>query len=226
LQRDLINEVKYLQRMETKFTEQQSLEVISEMVTRARNNIKKGSGNYMIFWGILVSSTALLNIVLAYLLVYYSKASNLSFWIWLIMIPGLIVSKWMQRKIDRESIVKTHIDHIISSAWNGFMLAAYLFIFIIFALSFSTHVYHYFNLINPVLLLFMGVSEYVTAKACRFKPFLYGAISSWTGAVACMFAIPLFADGVAIQLFILAICMVIGYVIPGFKLNKKAEEHV
>ncbi|GHT50481.1 hypothetical protein FACS189440_17970 [Bacteroidia bacterium] len=212
--------------METKLTEQQSLSVINEMINRAQNNIKKGSGNYMIFWGYLVSATALLNIAFIYLLVYSSKSPNLSFWVWLIMIPGLIISKWMQRKIDRESIVKTHIDDIIASTWNAFMFAGYLFVFIIFVLSFSTHVYVYFYLINPVLLLFMGVSEYVTAKACRFKPFFYGAISSWTGAVACMCAIIFFTNGVAVQMLILAVCMVIGYVIPGIKLNKKAEEHV
>jgi hypothetical protein len=223
LQRELIIKRK---NMETKLTEQQSLAVINEMINRAQNNIKKGSGNYMIFWGYLVSATALINILLIFLLVHYSIPSYLSFWIWLIMIPGLIISKWMQRKIDRASIVKTHIDDIISSAWNGFMFASYLFVFIIFVLSFSTHVYVYFYLINPVLLLFMGVSEYVTAKACRFQPFFYGAISSWTGSVACMCAIIFFTKGVAVQMFILAVCMVIGYVIPGIKLNKKAEEHV
>ncbi|GHT12384.1 hypothetical protein FACS189426_15690 [Bacteroidia bacterium] len=212
--------------METKLTEQQSLEVITKMIAQAQSNIKKGSGNYMIFWGCLVSATALLNIALAFLLAYHSKATNLSFWIWLIMIPGLFFSKWMQRKIDQEAIVKTHIDHIINSTWNGFMVASYLFIFLIFALSYSTHVYYYFYLINPILLLFMGVSEFITAKACRFKPFFYGAISSWIGSVACICALILFTKGVVIQMFILAVCMVIGYVIPGIKLNKKAEAHV
>jgi hypothetical protein len=212
--------------METKFTEQQGLEVITEMITRARNNIKKGSGNTMIFWGILVASTALLNVALIFLLDHYSKNPGLSFWIWLVTIPGIIVSKLMDRKIDRESIVKTHIDHIISSIWNGFMLAAYLFLFFIFILSFSTHVYYYFYLINPVLLLFMGISEYITAKACRFTPFFYGAISSWIGAMICVLAILLFTEGVVVQMVILAICMVSGYVIPGFQLNKLAEKNV
>jgi hypothetical protein len=212
--------------METKFTEQQSLEVITEMITRARNNVQKGSGDTMIFWGILVASTALLNIALAFLLIYYSKASNLSFWIWTIMIPGLIISKWMQRNIDKKSIVKTHIDHIISATWNGFMFAAYLFIFIIFVLSFSTHVYYYFYLINPVLLLLMGVSQYITAKACRFKPFLYSAIASWAGAVACVFSIILFTNGVLVQMLILTVCMIVGYVVPGYQLNKIAKKNV
>jgi hypothetical protein len=212
--------------METKFTEQQSLEVITEMITRARNNVQKGSGNTMIFWGYFISATSLINIAIAFFLVHYSINSNLSFWIWSITIPGVFVSKWIQRKEDKKLIVKTHIDHIVSSIWNGFMLGAYLFVFIIFTLSFSTHVYYYFYLINPVLLLFMGISQYVTAKTCRFKPFLYAALASWTGAVACVFSIILFTEGVIVQMAVLSVCMIVGYVIPGFKLNKLAEKHV
>jgi hypothetical protein len=212
--------------METKLTEQQSLDVITEMITRARNNVQKGSGNYMIFWGFFISSISLINIAIAFILIHYSINTNLSFWIWTITIPGLFVSRWIQRRDGKKKIVKTHIDHIVSSVWNGFMLGAYLFIFIIFTLSFSTHVYSYFNLINPVLLLFMGISQYVTAKACRFNPFLYGAIASWIGAVACVFSIILLEEGVLVQMLILAACMIIGYVIPGFKLNKLAEKYV
>jgi small nuclear ribonucleoprotein (snRNP)-like protein len=212
--------------METKFTEQQSLEVIKEMIDRARNNVQKGSGNYMIFWGSLVAFTALMNLVLVYVLYKMSKETYFSFYVWLLMIPGVIISKLMDRRIDKTSLVKTHIDHIIASIWNGFMLSTFLFIGIIFVLSFSMRIYEYFYLINPVIMLLLGVSEFATAKVCRFKPFLYGAIAFWTGAVACMFASLLFAEGVAIQMIVLSICMVVGFVIPGCHLNKLAKKHV
>ncbi|MDR0865755.1 MAG: hypothetical protein LBO74_12610 [Candidatus Symbiothrix sp.] len=212
--------------METKWTEQQSLEVITEMIDRARNNIKKGSGNCMIFWGGLVAFTALLNIALAYLLVYMAKESYLSFYVWLLMIPGILISKWMESKIDRTAIVKTHIDHIISSVWNGFLLSVILFLVIIFTLAFSLQIYCYLYLINPVIMLLVGASEFTTARACRFKPFLHGAIAFWTGALACMFALVLFTEGVAVQMVILATCMIIGFVIPGYQINKKAGEYV
>jgi hypothetical protein len=212
--------------METKLTEQQSLEVITEMIDRARNNIKKGSGNQMIFWGCLVSFTALANIALAYLLYSLSEETYFSFYIWLLMIPGIIISQVINRKTDKQSLVKTHIDHIISSVWNGFLLAVIIFVGIIFTLSFSLHVYSYFYLINPVIMLLVGVSEFVTAKACRFKPFFYGAMAMWTGALACMFALLTFTEGVAVQMIILSVCMIAAFVIPGYKLNQLAEKHV
>jgi hypothetical protein len=212
--------------METKLTEQQSLEVIAEMITRARNNIQKGSGNYLIFWGYLVAFTALANIALVYILQYMSIETYFSFYVWLLMIPGVIASQLIDRKMDKTSLVKTHIDHIISAQWNGFMLAVALFVGIIFVFALSMHVYHYFYLINPVIMLFVGVSEFATAKACRYKPFLYGAIAMWTGAVACTLALLLFTEGVAVQMVILAACMIIGFVIPGYKLNKLAKKYV
>ena len=57
--------------METKFTEQESLAIISKMIEQARNNLQKGSGNSMIFIGLSVAFTAILNVILA--LVFLSK---------------------------------------------------------------------------------------------------------------------------------------------------------
>ncbi|MDR2293050.1 MAG: hypothetical protein LBE11_06200, partial [Prevotellaceae bacterium] len=54
--------------METKFTEQESMEIITEMIHRARNNVQKGAGTFMVFWGSMVALTALLNIALIYIL--------------------------------------------------------------------------------------------------------------------------------------------------------------
>jgi hypothetical protein len=210
--------------MDTHLTEQQSLDVITEMINRAQNNIEKGSGNYMIFWGLLVAFTALSNIVLASVL----ENPNQSFMIWWLMVPGGIISFLMERKHKREAIVKTHIDYIINAVWKGFMLSAIIFILLVYAVSYSWKTYDYFRMINPVILLLIGVAEFVTAKACRYKPFLYGAISVWTGTLACMFVMILAPDNwlVAAQFVILAVCMIIGFVIPGFQLNKKAKKHV
>jgi hypothetical protein len=82
-------------------------------------------------------------------------------------------------------------------------------------------------MINPVIILIVGIGEFVTAKACRFRPFMHGAIAMWTGSLASTLAIILFANtyGVLVQFVILAVCMIVGFVIPGYKLNKLAEEH-
>ncbi|MDR3132840.1 MAG: hypothetical protein LBU42_02305 [Prevotellaceae bacterium] len=213
--------------METKFTEQESLAVISEMINRARNNIHKGAGTFMIYWGYMVAIAALLNVILAYVLHSLSIPTNYSFLIWWIMVPAWIVSFILEKKIDRSAIVKTHIDHFISSIWKAFGISNIIFLFIIFGLSYALQEFnHFFYLTNPIILLFTGIGEFATAKMSRFRPFLHGAIAQWIGSSTCALSIMLFknGNGVLVQFIILAICMVIGFIIPGYKLNKLAKE--
>jgi hypothetical protein len=208
--------------METKWTEQQSLEVINEMINRARNNVQKGSGNYFIFWGVLVAFTALLNLILAYSL----KNPDQSFWVWILMIPGGLISYLLARKIDKSKIVKTHIDNIVACIWKGYMFSIIIFLLIVYILSYHFHTYYYFLIINPIILSLIGIAEYVTAKACRFKLLLYGAWSMWIGAITCALTLLILDENVAAQFIILAVCMITGFVIPGYKLNKLAKQHV
>jgi hypothetical protein len=214
--------------MDTKFTEQESLAVISEMIDRARNNVQKGAGTFMIFWGATVAATALLNVALAYILWGMSVSANYSFHIWWLMLPAWAVSFMLERKTDRTAIVKTHIDKVISSVWKAFGISNAIFLLIVFGLSYSLQEYnHFFCLIHPIIILLTGIGEFITAKVCRFRPFLYGAIAMWAGSLACALAIILFkkGDGVIVQFFILAACMTIGFIIPGYKLNKLAKEN-
>ena len=122
-------------------------------------------------------------------------------------------------------MVKTHIDTIISSIWWGYIFSIYLFLFVLFCIGFGRKMYDLFFLINPVIFVLIGFAEFITAKVCRFKPYLYGAMIMWMGALACVAAMWVGVP-VVIQLIILALCMIFGFVIPGYLLNKKAEENV
>ncbi|GHU88818.1 hypothetical protein FACS1894174_04770 [Bacteroidia bacterium] len=206
--------------METKLTEQQSFELISEMITQARNNLQKNSGTAMIYNGLLVAFVALANVALVFIL------SNpvQSYWIWLLMIPGAFIDRMIDKKIDKENLVKTHIDKIVSATWRGFGYSVILFLIIIFGYGYSMQNPRIFILITPMIMLMTGFAEYITAKACRFKPFLYGAFIMWTGTLSCL-GTYLFLNywaGIA-HFFILAICMILAFVIPGYKLNKLAK---
>jgi hypothetical protein len=214
--------------MDTKFTEQESLAVISEMIHRARNNVQKNAGIFMIFWGYMVAIMALLNVALVFILHNMSISTYYSFNVWWLVLPAWIVSFVMKRKIDRSAIVKNHIDKVISSIWRAFGIANAIFIFIIFSLSCSLHEYnHFFYLINPIIILITGMGEFITAKVCRFRPFMHGAIAMWAGSLACTLAIIVFGNSYAVlvQFVILSVCMIVGFVIPGYKLNKLAKEN-
>jgi MFS family permease len=212
--------------METKFTEQESLAVINEMINRVRHNVQKGSGMFMIYWGIMVAVAALLNIVLVFILTSLSIPANYSFHIWWIMLPAWIVSFILERKVNRKAIVKTHIDNIISSVWQAFGISILIFLAFIFWLGFSSKAYGYFLLINPVIMLITAIGEYITAKACRFRPFMYGAIATWIGSLICAMAIVCASKPVIVQLAVLAITMIAGFVIPGYQINKIAQKDV
>jgi len=211
--------------METKLTEQESLSIISQMIEQARNNLRKGDGNGLIFAGVLVAFTAILNVIFAF--VFFKKGINVnhSTWVWCLMIPGTYIIHLIQKKADRESTVKTHIDSIIGSIWRSYLYAVLAFLVVIFSIGFGQKFYQVFVLINPFILIMLGQAEYATAKACRFRPYLYGAISMWLGALACA-GVMWFEEPVLIQFFILAVCMITGFVIPGYQLNKLANKDV
>jgi hypothetical protein len=209
--------------METKFTEQQSLALISEMIEQARNNFQKGSGNSMIFNGLTVSFLSLVNIVLILIL----PNPNQSFWIWMLMIPGTFITMMINKKARRISMRKTHIDSIISFAWIGFACAVCILLSVIFIIGFGMKYYQLFFLINPCIMIMVGLAEFITAKVCRFKSYFSGAFIMWTGAILCGLSL-YFTNAIAmiIQFSILVVCMITGFVIPGYQLNKKAKENV
>ena len=214
--------------METKFTEQESLAVISQMIEQAKNNLRKGGGNGLIFAGISVAFTAILNAILIFVFIKKGINTDLSMLAWCLMIPGSYIIFLIGKKEERKSTVKTHIDSIIGSSWKAYLYAVLVLLAVFFSSLFSQKVYGIFYLITPVILIMVGQAEYVTAKACRFKPYLYGAISMWLGALACIGTMWVKEPypPVIIQFLIFAVCMITGFVIPGYQLNKLADKDV
>lgn len=209
--------------METKFTEEQSLTLISEMIEQARNNFQKGAGTAFIFNGCAVAFTALFNVALIFLL----PNPYFSFWIWLLMIPFSITESLITKKRRKQAMVKTHIDTIISMTWRAFGNAVIILLILVFGYAIAMKDPRIYMLITPVILTMCGIAEFVTAKACRYKPILVGAYIMWVGALCCLAAYILWHPWSGISHFIiLAICMILGFVIPGYKLNQLGKEHV
>ncbi|MDR1886773.1 MAG: hypothetical protein LBQ70_02550 [Prevotellaceae bacterium] len=209
--------------METKFTEQESLAVISEMIDRARNNIQKGSANTMIFNGCTVAFVAVANFALLHLLP--EECRNKSFMVWWLMVPFSVVDHFMKRGIDRSAIVKTHIDSIIKAIWRGFGTSIVVLLVVIFSASYAFDKWTYTLFITPVIMIMVGIAQFAMSKVCRYRPFFWSAVYFWAGAVLCSFTYCVLKRG-DLHFLILAVCMIVGFVIPGYILNKKAEKNV
>jgi uncharacterized membrane protein len=207
--------------MEKNFTEQDSLILINEMINQAKNNVQKGAANSMILWGYATTIVAITNFILLHTL--DKTYSSYNIW-WLMILVG-VISAIINRKKEKESVVKTHIEKIVSSAWSGFVISVIIFLIIIFGTVFLTQSEVLTWVITPVILTIMGLAQYVTATACRYKLFFYGAAIFWAGALFCIISFYLF-PGPGTQFIILAACMILGLAMPGHMLNKKAIQHV
>ena len=206
--------------MENNFTEQDSMKLINEMISQARNNFQEGGIRTSIFSGYVVAATAFANFILIHTL----DDPNQSFWIWLTMIPMIIISRIIKRRYSRSATVKTHIDKIVRHIWNAFAISVAIFLITIYGTAYALHSGFLGILITPIILTMMGAAQFITSIACRFRPYLYGACIFWGGALICTLSY-IFASS-DIQFIILGICAILGLCVPGHIANRKAVKNV
>lgn len=206
--------------MEKNFSEQDSLKLINEMISQARDNFQEGNTYSSIFCGYIVAATALAN----FILIHTIEHPNQSYWIWLTMIPMTIISAIISRRQRKNAIVKTHIDKIISYIWVAFAISVSILLLSIYGTAYALKSSYLGILITPVILIMMGAAQFTTSITCRFRPYLYGACIFWVGALLCT-ASYLFGRG-DIQFIILGICAIIGLCVPGHIANRKATQNV
>ena len=199
--------------MDTNFNHEQSLALINEMISQARNNLQKERTYSLIFWGSVVALISLINCLLINIL----TTSEQSFLIWLLIFPAWGVSYFIDRSIDRSALVKTHIDKIGDMVWKGFGIGVLVFVLIINVVAHLTENYQMMMLINSVIMVIVGICEFASACIYRHKPWYWVAVLFWAGALSCAFL------EVDIQFIVLAVCMIFGFVVPGYMLNRKSK---
>ena len=201
--------------MEEKFNYEESLSLINEMITRAQNNVKKEKAYAIIFLGYVATAAA----VATYVLLHTQHNPRLCFWVWSVMIPAAVVSRFIERRLNGEKLIKTHIDKIGGAVWTGYMISVAVFLAVIFTVAFKFEIsYRIFLLIVPVILTMVGMGQYATACIYRSKMWYAVAAVFWVGAVVCAFL------NVDMQHLLFAVCMILGFVVPGHMMNRQAEK--
>ncbi len=206
--------------MENNFSEKDSLRIINEMIIQTRNNIQIGAASSMVFCGYFVAFAALAEVILINILDNPAQAN----WIWLSMIPMIIISSIIRRRKDRSAIVRTPIDRIIRHTWKGFMISVIVLLTILFSSGYIFNTWIVYVLITPFILLLIGLGQYVTGVTTKFKPFQIGAWIFWIGSLLCIILSFKVFNRAEIPFIILAICMITGFIIPGHTLNRLAKK--
>lgn len=206
--------------MEPNFDEKDSLRIINEMITQAQNNFRRGAADPSIFSGYFVAATAVLNFILLYTL----NNPLASFHVWWLMVPMVLISRYIGRRNTQKSGVKTHIDKIVGAIWTAFLISTPFFLLVVFLANYFFQTYHFSVMITPGILILNGMAQFGTARALRMKSYLYASFLFWIGSLACMGVFAMGAE--QFQFIILAVCTIFGLAVPGHILNRKAKEHV
>jgi hypothetical protein len=170
---------------EKRMTEQESLQLINEMIYKAKNHFHE-SGASALLWGSTIIFCSIVSLVNSYWRIKWLE----SVW-WLTfaaIIPQIIISirEAKQRKY------KAHTDDAMGGIWISFGIAVFL-------------VSYYTNEFKPagsasLFLILYGMPTLATGLAHRFKPMIIGGIVCWVCAIISFYT-PLRTD---LILFIIA----------------------
>lgn len=193
-----------MEKAENKFTEQESLAVIMNMIQTAKTNIRDESF-YFLLWGWLVFSASLSN----YFLIKYN--SGYASMAWMLMPVGGIITAIYGFRQHKQQKVKTYVDEFMKYVLIAFLTSLCIILLSMQKLGLNTY---------PMILIVYGIWLFVSGGVIRFSPLLAGGIINWLFAIAAFF-VPF-----EIQLLFLAIAVLLGYIIPGYLLKRKYQQHV
>ena len=170
---------------------QESLQIIEEMIQRARFNFSQGSF-YFIFWGLLLIGAALWQ-------QFYPGDMSWIGW----PIAGIIggVGSGLYGARSDNSRRMMHLDKMYTAIWVVF------FITIIFLI-----VGFVGKGINPngYIMIIAGLPTLLTGLVLKFKPLQYGGVGFWILGIISIYFLEEWSS------MIYAVSMLQGYLIPGF----------
>ena len=202
--------------MDANFSHEKNLALINEMISQARENLWKDWMYPMIFWGYTIALLAIAN----FTLIHVFNNENLSFLVWIVTILVFAVSYFINRKIDHTALDKVHVDKVGGIVWKGFVISIAVLLVVVFTVAFHISDFRLMLLINPIHMVMIGLCEFATACIYRYKPWYWIAILFWVGAISCAFL------QVDRQFIILAVCMIMGFVVPGHLTRQQKPNNV
>ena len=185
----------------TTMTEAESWNIIQGMIAEAKQEFQD-DGFYYLLWGWLV----LIASVSHYLLLTLTDFAH-PYAVWLLMLVGVGATVWRGVK-DSKRNVKTYVGTLMQSLW----LAVFISLMITLVAAGTKTGY---QAAYPVILLLYGVGTFVSGRLFRFTPLVIGAIGIWVLATISYF-VPF-----QIQLLLIALSTMIGYIVPGYLLKSQ-----
>ena len=206
-------------------SERESLELITSMIANTREQLTRGAGNILLFWGYLCVAVDLLSFVCTYMHCVkgiYMPFSLQLIW-WLIPIIGIPYTLYARKRKALLRNVTTYTNRLTASLWN-YVLWLALAAFIVGAV-FLISGFRVWYIMTLFAFFVVGMAVSVQGMIIREKSMMLGgAFSVISGGFVVagiiagahwlwMFASPLFIISVIVMM-----------IIPGHILNYKAKQ--
>jgi Flp pilus assembly protein TadB len=191
---------------EKPMTEQDSLQLIQQMILTARNEHKENGLGWIVWGWILIFCASFQYIVIQFNL--YIKGQ----WIWYTpFVLGVLFMVYLGRKNKKNNEVKTYSKTLLTKIMNGFFISLTVMII----MSYKMH-----QNSLPFFLTLYAFWMFIYGSAISFKPLIYGACINWFAALLITFI-----DFDQHVLLVMIGAVLFGYLVPGYMLqhaNKKA----
>jgi hypothetical protein len=148
---------------EENFSPEQSLQLIRSMISKTRENISDKSIYYLV-WGWLTFVACTGQFVLKHILNYERH-----YYVWLLIIVGVVFSVYYSSKEERLRKVKTYIGESIKYLWIGMGIAYFVLSVILSKIGWGTSVF-------PFFIMLYGLGTFVSGNIIRFRPLIVGGI--------------------------------------------------
>ena len=201
---------------EKKFTEKESLELISQMIQATRKNLAKDQGNYFIIYGY---TAAILSII-----IYTSLCMTHAPWWWagwfLMFLPVIILA--FKEKRNTPTVV-TYTDSMVNKVWQVVGTLFSLTGLVMLALSFIVGRCD-FTLMLPLCLLYASIGTAITGLVIREKCLLYLPFVGFVFAIYMLMSYTINNSATILWNLYFGLSFVVMMIIPGHILNNKSEK--
>lgn len=190
---------------ESSMTPEQSMQVINQMISNAKQSFSKVSF-YFLLWGVLFIFAGIAEFVLGQVIGWQHP------WIgWPIAgTIGGVVASIKGARDGKKAGASTYMDRVFAFLWGAFTFT--LVLIIVGSVHLHTDP-------GPFIMIMTGLPTFVSGGLMRFKPLVIGGMVFWTLGILSFF----FFDGYESLVF--AVALLCGYIIPGLML-KRVEDAV
>ena len=191
--------------MEKSLTSEESLSIITEMISKAKKDTAGDGGFQLLLWGWVIAICNLGHYTLG--IIGYEKP----YMIWWLVVPAVFVSFWHGFKNSKKERIKSHISQVVNQLWMVVFAGIMITLAFMPVLGFNQ---------NPVILIITGIGMFVTGALIKVSIVRNGGVLLLAAAVIA-FLLP-----VSQQFLLSGIAVILGYLVPGYYLKKKYRERV